>query len=105
MTAARWLSVLVAGALAGCASPGMTPSASVTTIVQGWERQFRLEWEPLARTDGIEISGYVNNSYGSAAGNVRVLAQSIDPAGNVLGQQLSWVHGVVPPFGRSYFRV
>ena len=106
MGTARWLrAVVVTVALVGCSTPGMSPSASVTTIMQGWERYFRLDWEPLSKPNGIEISGYVNNSYGSPAGNMQILAQSLDPSGNVLGQQLAWVHGTVPPFGRSYFIV
>jgi hypothetical protein len=89
----------------GCAAPGMTPSASVTTAIQGWEHYFRLEWAPQAKRDGIEIDGYVYNNYGSPMGNVQVLAQALDASNNVVAQKLEWVPGVVPPFNRSYFRV
>jgi hypothetical protein len=92
--------------LAGCAGPAMTPSASVTTTMQGWERYFSLEWTPQHAPDGSSrIEGYVHNTYGSPMGNVRVLAQALDPAGQVIGQRIEWVPGIVPNFGRSYFIV
>ena len=91
----------------GCAgtSWGMVPSASVTTAVQGWERYFRLDWAAHATPNGQEVDGYIYNSYGAAAVNVQILAQGIDPAGNVVSQQLAWVHGPVPALNRAWFRV
>ena len=89
----------------GCATPGMTPSASVTTAMQGWEHYFQLEWTPQAKPNGVEIDGYLHNKYGSPMGNVQVLAQALDASNNVTAQKLSWVHGTVPPFNRSYFVV
>jgi hypothetical protein len=90
---------------AGNAGAGVSPSASVTTAIQGWEHYFKLDWTAQAKPDGREIDGYVYNKYGSPAANVQVLAQALDAAGNVVGQKLAWVHGVVPPLNRSYFRV
>ena len=90
---------------AGCAGAGVTPSASVTTAVQGWEHYFRLEWTPQARANGTEIDGYIYNSHGAPAGNVQLLAQALDASNNIVGQKLGRVHGVVPNFGRSYFKI
>ena len=87
------------------AGGGLTPSASVTTTMQGWERYFRLEWTPQARPNGVEIDGYVYNTYGQPMGNVRVLAQALDESNNVIAQKIEWVPGIVPNFNRSYFRV
>ena len=93
----------------GCAStgltPGLAPSASVTTTVQGWERYFRLDWSGQAAPDGMAIDGYIYNTYGSPAANVRVLAQALDPANEVIAQRIEWVPGVVPNFSRSYFKI
>ena len=92
--------------LAGCAGPAMTPSAAVTTTMQGWERYFALEWTPQRLPDGgTRIEGYLHNTYGSPMGNVRILAQALDPANQVIGQRIEWVPGIVPNFGRSYFIV
>ena len=97
---------LLAGTAAmGCATPGLTPSASVTTAVQGWEHYFRLEWTPTVRPNDVAIDGYVYNAHGAPAGNVRLLVQALDTANNVVDQKLTWVPGVVPNFGRSYFEV
>jgi hypothetical protein len=104
--AAAALALLSLGA-AGCAggAGGPTPSATVSTAIQGWERYFRLEYEPQARPNGIELEGYAYNQYGTPMANVQILGQALDGAGNVVGQRLAWVHGVVPALNRSYFKV
>ena len=100
-----WRLAVLAVVLAGCAHAGLAPSASVTTAVQGWERYFRLDWTGQATPGGMEIDGYIYNTYGSPAANVRVLAQALDPADQVIAQRIEWVPGVVPNFNRSYFKV
>jgi hypothetical protein len=97
--------LLVATGTAGCTTAALTPSASVTTAVQGWERYFRIEWEPQAKAGGVQIDGYLYNTYGSRAGNVRLLAQALDASNNVVAQTIEWVPGGVPNFGRSYFLI
>jgi hypothetical protein len=103
----RLIIVLVVASLApGCtAANGMTPSASVTTTVQGWEHYFRLDWSPKATAAGTEIEGYVYNNYGRPMGGVRVLGQALDAQGNVIAQKIEWVPGIVPTLDRSYFRI
>ena len=91
-------------AISGAAT-ALSPSASVTTAIQGWERHFRLDWTAQARPSGREIDGYIYNTHGAGASNVQVLAQAFDGNGNLVGQQLAWVPGVVPPLSRSYFKV
>jgi hypothetical protein len=93
--------------LAGCAgaSGGVTPSATVTTAIQGWEHYFRLDYTAQDARDGRTLEGYVYNRYGSPMVNVQVLGQAIDATGNVVGQKIAWVQGVVPALDRSYFRV
>ena len=92
---------------AGCTGvgAGMMPSASVTTTMQGWEHYFRLDWAPKATPSGVEIDGYVYNTYGQPMANVRVLGQALDQSNNVVGQKIEWVPGIVPNFDRSYFRI
>ena len=91
----------------GCAgaSGGVMPSASVTTAIQGWEHYFRLDYTAQDARDGRSLEGYVYNRYGSPMVNVQVLGQALDASGNVVGQKIAWVHGVVPALDRSYFRV
>ena len=112
-----WRERLVAGALVlalapvlgGCASTGtstsITPSASTTTAMQGWERWLRLEWTAQPHGTGQAIDGYVYSTYGTPIYDVRLLAQGLDGAGNVVGQKMTWVPGIVPALHRSYFRI
>lgn len=98
------LAVMVVGFTGGSAG-GMTPSASVTTAIQGWESYFKLDWTVQPKSKGNEIDGYVHNTYGSPAANVQILAQALDDKGNVVGQKVEWVPGIVPALNRSYFKV
>jgi hypothetical protein len=101
------LLAIVTPLASGCtgAAAGVTPSASVTTAIQGWDHWFRLEWEPVVRPEGRQIDGYIYNNYGAAAGNVQILAQGMDASGNVVNQKIAWVPGLVPAMNRSYFKV
>jgi hypothetical protein len=105
MTRRAAIALLLALTAAGCAGTGLAPSASVTTAVQGWERYFRLEWSGQATPAGAAIDGYIYNTYGSPAANVRVLAQALDASDQVIAQRIEWVPGIVPNFSRSYFRI
>jgi len=96
--------VLVAPLIAGCA-PGMAPSPTVTTAMQGWEYYFRVDWQPVEKAGGREIAGYIYNNYGAAASNVQILAQGLDSSGALVGSQMTWVQGMVPPLERAYFTV
>jgi len=57
------------------------------------ERWFKLGWETAPGRDGsVRLRGYLVNTYGEPAGQVRVLAQVLDANGNVLAQRIEWVH-------------
>ena len=103
----RALLLALAPLMIGCAgsSAGVTPSASVTTAIQGWEHYFRLDWAARATPSGHEVDGYIYNNYGADAFNVQILAQGLDTAGNVVNQKLVWVNGSVPSLYRAFFRV
>jgi hypothetical protein len=108
MTSARRLITAVALALsaAGCATPETTPSATVTTLMPGSERFFRINWDVRPeRGETRRLSGYVENTYGEAAGRVQLLGQALDNSGAVVGQRLQWVHGAIPGFGRVYYEI
>ena len=99
--------LVVTSLVIGCSSSAaqVSPSASVTTAVQGWEHWFRIDWGARQKTGATEIDGYVHSSYGRPATNVQVLAQAMDPKGQVVAQKLEWVPGGIPAYGRGYFRV
>jgi hypothetical protein len=101
------LVLVVATTAAGCATSELTPSASVTTLMPDSERWFRLSWEvtPERGKDLRRLRGYVENTYGEAAGHVQLLGQALDASGAVVGQKLWWLSGVVPGYGRIYFEI
>ena len=86
-------------------SAGPMPSATTTTAMIGWENYFRVDWTAQEKPGGREIDGYVYNKYGQPMSNVQILAQGLDATGNVVGQKLEWVPGIVPALNRSYLRV
>ena len=93
--------------LGGCMTADLTPSATVTTVMPDAERWFRLSWEPVTEKDGkhVRLRGYVENTYGEAVGRVQLLAQALDPSGNVVDQKIAWVPGAVPAFDRVYYEI
>jgi hypothetical protein len=91
---------------AGCTTAaGLTPSASVTTAVQGWENWLTLDWTAQAQPAGQEITGYIYSHRGMQIVDVRLLAQGLDGSGAVVGQRIAWVPGGVPGLQRTYFRI
>jgi hypothetical protein len=99
------LIMFVVGCTTTGGAGGVSPSASVTTAIQGWEHYFKLDWTAEPKPNGTEIGGYVYNNYGAQAVNVQILAQGLDEQGNLVGQKLEWVQGGVPPLQRSFFKV
>jgi len=82
----------------------LKPSATVTTLTAGWERHFTLEWTVEPRPDGgVLLSGSITSSHGARAEPMRLLAQTLDAAGAVVGQRIFWVPGGVGGFQRAYF--
>ena len=100
------IAVGLAVAAAGCATPDTAPSATVTTLMPGSERFFRINWDVRPEAgETRRLSGYVENTYGEAAGRVQLLGQALDTSGGVVGQRLQWVHGAIPGFGRVYYEI
>lgn len=99
---------LIAALAAGCgtANSHLTPSASVSTLMAGWERHFTLDWavEPEPG-DSRRVRGYVQNQHGESAEGLRVLGQALDGSGAVIGQRIARVPGGVGGFGRGYFEI
>jgi hypothetical protein len=102
-TLARAGLIALVSLVGGCAGAtgGLTPSATVTTAVQGWESRLGLDWA----VTGQAISGYVYSTYGSPIVNVQLLAQGFDANGTLVGQRIAWLPGTVPALQRSYFEI
>src|SRR5215470_5337934 len=94
------LATLGTSACTSVDSSAITPSASTTTLMQGWEHWFKLEWS----TDR-EPGGDTTNEYGEAAEPLRLLGQALDASGAIAGQQIVWVPEGVGGYGRAYFEI
>jgi hypothetical protein len=89
---------LVLGTGAAPATAVMAPS--------GIDPRLRLDWETgQARGGGQAITGYIYNDYARVAIDVRILVESLDASGQVIGRATGFVLGIVPVFNRSYFYV
>ena len=103
----RAIVVALAVAAAGCATIDTTPSASVTTLMPGSERWFRLSWQatPEKAGDLVRLRGDVENLYGEAVARVQLLGQALDASGAVVGQRIVWLGPTVGGFGRVFFEI
>ena len=105
---AALLLLLVTTFVAGCTGAmgsGLTPSATTTTAIIGWESRLRLDWTAQPRPGGNDIEGYIYSHYGTTVINVRLLAQGLDANGNIVGQKIEWLASPVPGLQRVYFRI
>src|SRR5258708_27348488 len=61
----------------------------------------RLDWTVAQGRKGQEIAGYIYNLRGGWwAANVRLEVEALDALGNVIGSNLGFVFGDVPPENR-----
>ncbi len=98
--------IIIGGAACETVSDQLTPSASTTTLMPGWESRFKLDWkvEPDQR-DGRRVRGQISSKYGDHAEPVRVLTQALDSSGGVVGQRIDWIPGGVGGFGHASFDI
>jgi hypothetical protein len=82
------------------------PTASLTTLIPGWERYFEVDWTAAPEPGGLRrLDGYVYNRYGEYAADVRLLIQALDASGAIVDQRVVWGPTGVGGFGRAYFDV
>jgi hypothetical protein len=103
------VSVLVLGAVpASGAAQGAAPRADdgKSTAALLGEKYFRVEFEAGRGKGGRTLlTGYVYNDNGLAPARVRLLVDSLDPAGRVIATTVGYVDSLVPLKGRTYFEV
>jgi hypothetical protein len=78
-------------------------AAPLEPLVRGWEQFFRLDWDVAERRGEPVVYGHIVNEWGVPARSVRLLVDALDPAGNVVAQDLTWVPGVLTPGTRAHF--
>lgn len=95
------LLALLAVVPAGCS----LPEQRVEPLVRGWEQYFRLEWEGAQRAGTPVVQGYITNTWGFGASDVRLLVEGLDASGAVVTQDIGWLGSELPPGMRAYFEV
>jgi hypothetical protein len=98
----------IAIAVTACATGGdqLSPSASFTTLMPGWESKFSVEWKVTPVQDGSRlIFGRVTSRYGQYAEPMILLGQALDGSENVVSQRVERVPGGVPGFNSTYFEI
>ena len=100
------VAALGSSACGSAMSAAITPSESTTTLTEGWQHWFKLEWSTEPEAGGeARIRGYITNQYGEAAEPLRLLGQALDKSGAVVGQQIAWVPQGVGGYERAYFEI
>ncbi len=87
------------------AAPGVAPARELQPLMRGWEQHFSVTWDTIQRHGRLEVEGYVNNRSPYRVGNLRVLVDSLDDAGRIVDQRVSWVLGELGGDSRLYFDV
>lgn len=101
MTRRRLLRSLLTLSLVAAARP-----VAAVMAPSGIDSRLTLEWQAENGRGGRPvITGYLYNSYDRSAINVRLLAETLDGTGQVIGRAIGFIPGQVPLKNRSFFSV
>jgi hypothetical protein len=81
----------------------MTPATAQSWVMP--DRDFRVDWEQATKRRGTVLRGYIHNTAGSSATNIRLLVESLDARGQVVATNVGYVQGTIAPFDRLYYEV
>ena len=90
--------------MSGCATATPPPTWQPGNL-QPWQQYFRVQWTATPAAGGTLIDGYITNTWGFAARDVRVLVNGSDPSGTQTGQVIAWGPITIQPGDRVYFDV
>ena len=86
-------------------TPTRWPSANMSPLVVGWQQFFQVQWSVATAQRQRVVEGYITNTWGFAAADVRLLVNGYDAAGRKLGQLVAWGPMEIDPGSRAYFDV
>ena len=102
--AIRWLGSALAGCLVTAAvllGAGEVAKATTQTPL-GYD--LRADWDvTVAKSGKPVVSGYIHNGRPYGVARMRLLIESLDDSGQVVGKTVGYVDTGMGPFGRTYF--
>ena len=93
------LMALVSGAALPVVAAEMQPHMA------GWERYFKVEWQPGEWHGQPIVEGHVNNVSPYSVRSIQILVDSLDGAGHVTSQKVAYLPGDLLGGGRLFFQV
>jgi hypothetical protein len=99
------LGLALASMAPGVVAPAVAATRELQPLIVGSERFFSLTWNASQRHGRPDVEGYINNNSPYRVGHVRLLVDSLDDAGRIVDQWLSWVSGELSADDRLYFEV
>ena len=100
-----WSRVIALGVLLVSVTPAVVPARELSPLMLGWEQHLTVTWEAVQRRGQLKITGYVDNRSPYRFGSLRVLVDTLDDAGRIVDQRVSWVPGELGGGSRLYFEV
>jgi hypothetical protein len=86
-------------------APPRAAARELQPLMLGWEQHFTVTWDATQRRGRPLVEGYVINRSPYRVGRMRLLVDSLDDAGRVVDQRVSWVPGELGGDSRLYFDV
>jgi hypothetical protein len=91
-------------ALGACAAQGQVQQQD--TAVTSSDGRFRVTWETAQTKKGSPlIAGYVQNTRGNGATNIRLQVETLDAQGQVIATATALAQGYLGGFSRTSFEV
>lgn len=82
------------------------PLDAQSYLIYGADQYFKLDWEAGKSRRGAPIvSGYIYNTYGAQATDMRVQVEALDASGATTATQVYQLPGSFPNDTRTYFEV
>ena len=103
-TWAALLGVTLVGG-AAVATQAIGNPGNVQPFTVGWEQYFNIRWGVTPQDRDARVEGYITNTWGMPARDVRVLVNAYDASGARTGQVIAWGPKEIDPGGRVYFDV
>lgn len=91
--------------LLGLMLPIAGAQAALEPLTPGWQDIFRMQWEPSTWRGRPRVAGFLTNTSPYTLSRIKLLVESLDGSGELVGQRVDGVQGALAPFTGTYFSV